>query len=115
MKARARSTLVLAVLTPILFLSASSSSYVCYPSPKWINTRTAPRYSEMNFRFLALGATNEVIAKLGPPIRAIPTVQAGVETWAFTWWGKIVDWDDTWLRRWLVVSNGVVIEKQADW
>jgi hypothetical protein len=29
--------------------------------------------------------------------------------------GKLADWDDTWMPRWLLVSNGVVIKKRSEW
>jgi hypothetical protein len=89
--------------------------FVIYLFAPWVNTRTAPRYSEINFRLIECGiSTNELVARLGPPLWTVESNDGGgVETWCYTHWGKVCDWDGTWFNRSMMVSNGVVIEKYA--
>ena len=74
-----------------------------------IDTHYAPGFSEANFRKVLPGMTvSEVEALVGKPLFK-QKKQTAMEEWGYTDDGKCKWGDFAWLRRAVVVSEGIVI------
>ena len=106
-----------AVAAAILLLGTTLSlAYGERYFPPWpdVDTRFAPGYSEAGFDALAAGMTrDEVVARLGPPLRRFPVRQTSyqsarpstVEGWSYSGDGACSWGDFAWLGREVYFDN----------
>lgn len=99
---------LLVLASPFIFIGGE----LFCPWNPWIDTRTAPGYSENAFDSLRSGmSTNEVIAKLGQPRDIYPDKPNG-QIWQYTGDGKCKIGDWAWMSRTVIFSNNVVVQTQ---
>jgi hypothetical protein len=107
--------IIVALLTPLTIALVcvcffGGESY-CFWNP-WIDTRTAPQFTEEGFDSLRGGmTTNEVAGILGPPLAHSDASEA-IQHWRYTGAGKCRFSDWAWLSREVIFVNGKVVRTE---
>lgn len=114
MKVNLMRTLRIAILPLVLWFIFMCCHIECY-CPIWpsIDTKYTSGFSQQTFEALPIGATtNEVQALLGNPGFGISPRPDGNEIWWYSGDGKCTFGDFAWIAFYIVISNGIAIEKQ---
>jgi outer membrane protein assembly factor BamE (lipoprotein component of BamABCDE complex) len=97
------------IFAGLIFYTGGAESF-CFFNP-WIDTETAPGFSEKTFDSLRGGmSTNDVMAKLGQPLWVDQEGQ--FSAWQYTCDGKCTWGDWAWMSRSVTFSNNLVIRAE---